>query len=141
MEPIDDQNAGISSASKSQMLDYIATVDCLATVAGPLPTSSPMPSIDSTQSPTITCVDAVDWLDNTNTDCSWYSENEEPGCPIWHWFPGNDGLSAGEACCHCASTPTPTSSPGENCENTAGWVDDWVRTEIIQHLCQTSSKK
>ena len=34
--------------------------------------------------------------------------------PTWYWYPGTDGLTAEEACCHCKG----------GCKNVRNWVED-----------------
>jgi hypothetical protein len=61
------------------------------------PSSSPKPSA----SPTQTCLDTRNWEDGWGSDCKWYKENDEPGCPgLGSYNDGGMGV-ANDNCCYC----------------------------------------
>jgi hypothetical protein len=87
----------------------------------PGPTPSPTTAPPTVSAPTTSagCVTGDAWTDDSGTTCVWYETNEDPGCPVWSWYPGANGLTAGEACCHCSETTAPgTCSTGD------AWLDD-----------------
>lgn len=97
------------------------------------------------------CTDYEGFVDVYGDACSWYSEFDDPGCPIEGDTAGGDGfedVTASEACCTCGGggeapptpMPGPTTSPtpeathyGPNCTDFLGWEDmygdacDWYR--------------
>ena len=51
-------------------------------------------------------MDMSGWLDEYGDDCTWYEQNDNPGCPNY----GNDyappsgpftDVTPNQACCHC----------------------------------------
>ena len=48
------------------------------------------------------CTNLEDWVDSGNYNCTWYIENDEPGCPYFgEWFPNENGITGNDACCYC----------------------------------------
>ena len=48
------------------------------------------------------CTNLDDWVDNRGMDCTWYIENDIPGCPdSGTLFPNSDGITGNDACCFC----------------------------------------
>ncbi|KAL3927084.1 MAG: hypothetical protein SGBAC_013226 [Bacillariaceae sp.] len=109
-----------------------------APTKGPLPTSAPTPfSVDPN------CTDYLGFVDEYKDDCSWYSEFDDPGCPIEGETAGGSGfedVTASDACCTCggggARSPTevpgPTTAPsieatfyGPNCTDFQDWQDEY----------------
>jgi len=69
---------------------------------------------------TSNCDDLPGWVDFFGDDCSFYEENDQPGCPTYGDSASLDGVTAMEACCYCkdvpavttsAPTPSPSASP------------------------------
>eukprot|EP00526_Cylindrotheca_closterium_P006657 CAMPEP_0113625050 /NCGR_PEP_ID=MMETSP0017_2-20120614/12929_1 /TAXON_ID=2856 /ORGANISM="Cylindrotheca closterium" /LENGTH=751 /DNA_ID=CAMNT_0000535131 /DNA_START=180 /DNA_END=2432 /DNA_ORIENTATION=- /assembly_acc=CAM_ASM_000147 len=118
----------------------------------PAPTKAPVP----TNSPTKftidpDCNDYEGFVDAYGDDCVWYSDFDDPGCPIEGETTGGDGfegITASEACCTCGgggergptAAPGPTTAPtpeathyGPNCTDFQDWEDtygdgcDWYR--------------
>lgn len=90
-----------------------------------LPVTAAPTTVPVTAAPTQGCYTGDEWLDSSDYGCTWYEENEEPGCPNWGYFPGADGVStAAPACCHCEAP----------CYRGQGWKDqadfgcEWYET-------------
>ena len=48
------------------------------------------------------CSNLEDWVDVGNDDCTWYIENDSPGCPFFgDYFFDSNGIAANDACCYC----------------------------------------
>ena len=52
------------------------------------------------------CIDTPsDWTDFLNDPCSWYEDNDSPGCPFYGDTTGmHSQLTANDVCCHCRLT-------------------------------------
>lgn len=47
------------------------------------------------------CANYNGWYDSYGDDCSWYEDNESPGCPYWGNTADAGYGTPDEACCHC----------------------------------------
>ena len=48
------------------------------------------------------CSNLEDWGDSDNYNCTWYIENDFPGCPYFgDSFPNENGTTGNDACCYC----------------------------------------
>jgi hypothetical protein len=56
--------------------------------------------------PECPCEDVPDWYDNDTYTCLWYAANAEKNCAGFGNTPGQQGLTANEACCACKNLVT-----------------------------------
>lgn len=64
--------------------------------------TSTQSSFEPSNAPTEKCVDVDNWTDSYGDNCSWYEQNDSPGCPDYgSYFSNSNGVIANDACCYC----------------------------------------